>query len=287
MRTVSMARIHHLGQKAWAAGLAASHHPIDFLTYLIRQSAAYEQGRSSGSEGTEGTIQAAIDERLRPFMMSPPSTLLPSRSLEEVCCPQEPLDIALAVADHAELPEPERKAIAQIVGAMRPQVIFEIGTYRGRTTCLLAAASPLATVHTLDLPPKDMLAGGCFHEPNPTLIGAHFKDERWLRTRIIQHHGDSRYFDFGPFRAKVDLVFVDASHAFDAVLSDSHRAFEMIKKGGVVLWDDYHPVHGPGVMRALADISAERSLAWIKGTRLAMYGSVPRVSGVRDARIAW
>ena len=67
------------------------------------------------------------------------------------------------------------------------------------------------------------------------------------------------------------MVFVDASHAYEAVLSDSRQAFRMIRPGGLIIWDDYHPVHGIGVMKALAELSDEQPIAWIRGTRLAIH----------------
>ena len=135
-----------------------------------------------------------------------------------------------------------------MLGVKRPATIFEIGTYRGRTTRLLATASPKAIVHTLDLPPALMQAGGCFQRSDSNLIGTSFQKDPAVRSRILQHFGDSRTFDFRPFHGQVDLVFVDASHAYEAVLNDSLRAFDMIRDSGTVLWDDYHPAHGPGVM---------------------------------------
>ena len=78
-------------------------------------------------------------------------------------------------------------------------------------------------------------------------------------------------FDFSPFYGKMDLVFVDASHAYEAVLNDSLQAFKLISDTGIIVWDDYDPIHGLGVMRALAEIAMHKSVVWIKGTRFGVH----------------
>jgi predicted O-methyltransferase YrrM len=255
-----------------AVSVALLRHPIDFLTYLGRQAAAYDRHRVVRRGEIGRLLDAEIEDKLRFFMDSPPDTLLPQRGLDEIFGAAPELDLmSFEAPDESELPERERRAVARIVSALKPATVFEIGTYRGRTTRLLAACSPAATVHTLDLPPEKMLEGGCFTKSDPSLIGARFAESSDLRARIVQHFGDSRQFEFAPFYGQMDLVFVDASHSYEAVLHDSRAAFRMVREGGVVLWDDYHPIHGPGVMTALAELGGEKPIIWINGTRLALH----------------
>jgi predicted O-methyltransferase YrrM len=253
----------------WATGHAGLRDPVGLVKHLLAQGEVFDTG---GTSGVQGLARAALDESLQAFMSDPPVRLLPSQDLVEICRPTAlDEDAAVVSGDASELPEIECQVVRRIVSGLKPSTVFEIGTYRGRTTRLLAQCSPSATVHTLDLPPERMVEGGCFQRPDPGLIGAHFARDRALLERIVQHYGDSRAFDFSPFRGAMDVVFVDASHAYEAVLNDSARAFELLRQGGAILWDDYHPIHGPGVMRALSDIVQERPLVWIKGTRLAYY----------------
>lgn len=278
MQTRRVRTFQRVAHKAFGLARTAVTSPVGFLTYVIRQGVDYERYRSAGRRGLEGVIDAAIEERLRVFLESPPKRLLTSKSLDEICGPAGTILAVptLGEADGSELPEPEQLALTRIVCGVRPKTMFEIGTYRGRTTRLLAGCAQLSTVHTLDLPPEDMVEGGCFHEVNSDLIGLAFREDARTRSRIVQHYGDSRQFNFAPFRRQMDLVFVDASHAYEAVLTDSRHALEMVTNDGVVVWDDYHPVHGPGVMRALAELTTERPLLWIKGTRLAISGLLGR-----------
>ncbi len=57
--------------------------------------------------------------------------------------------------------------------------------------------------------------------------------------KIHQLLGDSAAFDFAPFKDSCSLVFVDGSHHYDYVMSDSKAAMDMANAGGVVVWRDY------------------------------------------------
>jgi predicted O-methyltransferase YrrM len=45
--------------------------------------------------------------------------------------------------------------------------------------------------------------------------------------------------DVGPYIGKLDLVFIDADHTYDAVINDSHKALQMLSPKGIVVWHDY------------------------------------------------
>ena len=257
---------------AYAIGASTLRHPVDFVRYIARQAVVYERYRLVRRDAIDQVVDSVVEQRLRPFLESPPTRLLPQRTADDIAAKDVRGDERfLGTGDGSELPEHEQRVVARIVTDRRPIAAFEIGTYRGRTTRLLASCSPAATIHTLDLPPDNMLEGGCFREWNPGLIGTQFSADHVVRSRILQHFGDSRTFDFTPFWGRMDMVFVDASHAYEAVLSDSRQAFRMIRPGGLIIWDDYHPVHGIGVMKALAELSDEQPIAWIRGTRLAIH----------------
>ena len=253
-------------------------HPLEFLKHLVRQGTAFRRSYHEQANGIDSGHHALLAARLRLFSTSPPAALLEQRSIDEIC-PANPTESAWRPerGDRSELPEIEQRTLVRILEHHKPNSIFEIGTYQGRTTRLLATNAPGGTVHTLDLSPDDMLAGGCFEQPNEDLIGKAFRTSPSLPARIIQHFGDSRVFDFSPFFGKMDLVFVDASHAYEAVLSDSLQAFKLISDSGIIVWDDYDPIHGLGVMRALAEIARHKSVLWIKGTRFCVHDPALKV----------
>lgn len=183
------------------------------------------------------------------------------RSLPEIfpgierLVPRCPVD----VTHPFELPAGERVVIDLIVQHLQPTTVFEFGTFTGTTTALMArVAPPGGVVHTIDLPtaPDDVI-GRAFADPA----------DDWCP--IVQHRADVRAFDFSAFEGKVDLVFIDASHAYDQVLADSRIALGLLSEPGVIVWDDFQAAH-PGVVAALAELAKDHEITWVLGTRLAL-----------------
>ncbi|MBN2036345.1 MAG: class I SAM-dependent methyltransferase [Chitinispirillaceae bacterium] len=166
-----------------------------------------------------------------------------------------------------------------IVAHYAPHRVFEIGTFNGRTTLNIAANTPSGTrIFTLDLP----------FEPGPqTSLRQHPWDGKFIATRgngryyresafrdkITQLNGDSATFDFTPYADTMDLVFIDGSHSYEYVTSDSQKALTLLRGGkGIILWHDYG-TKWHDVTRALNDLKtscpAFGSIKHIRGTSLA------------------
>ena len=199
--------------------------------------------------------------------------------------PRVGIDVITSSSTSVVLPEPIAKdgnvsllellVLSRLVRERRPGRIFEIGTFDGRTTLALAMNSADdAHVYTLDLPAATPTALSierserAFVEKSAS--GSRFHGTN-VEAKITQLFGDSARFDFSPYT--VDLVFVDASHAYEYVLNDSIRALDMLGDSrGLVVWHDYS--EWPGVTRALDELAATDSrfadLKWIEGTTLAV-----------------
>ncbi len=126
--------------------------------------------------------------------------------------------------------------------------LFEIGTFDGRTTLNLALNSPIqCKVYTLDilpeLVPKFSLADGERHLVGKSKPGMPYENNRKTHPaavgKICQLLGDSAIFDDSPYRDSCSLIFVDGSHAYDYVISDTRLAMAMVARNGVVIWHDY------------------------------------------------
>ena len=126
--------------------------------------------------------------------------------------------------------------------------LFEIGTFDGRTTLNLALNSPAqCTIYTLDLPPDHetmfSLAEGERHMVDKPKPGSRYEGHRVTYPAVVgkihQLLGDSAAFDYTPYENSCSLVFVDGSHNYDYVMSDTRAAMEMTNVGGVVIWHDY------------------------------------------------
>lgn len=164
-------------------------------------------------------------------------------------------------------------------------VLFEIGTFDGRTTLNLALSAPLSCrVHTLDLLPEmgteRPLEEGERHMVDKPASGERYQLMRGRfpheMGRIEQHFGDSATFDFTPYAGRCALVFVDGSHAYEYVLKDSATAFELVKPGGLIFWHDYGV--WSGVTRGLEEIEQResRGLRGIRGTSLVVWRAPER-----------
>lgn len=174
---------------------------------------------------------------------------------------------------------PSEVAILSAAAAGCPdgEMIFEIGTFDGRTTLNLALNSaPGCRVITLDLPPDHptafQIAAGERHMIDKPRSGERY--EAYQRRfpekigRIHQLYGDSATFDYTPYWDSCGLVFVDGSHAYDYVMADSRTAIRLARNGAIILWHDYG-IWG-GVTRALEELEERHQLGLthIRGTSL-------------------
>jgi|ERR1017187_2851205 predicted O-methyltransferase YrrM len=157
----------------------------------------------------------------------------------------------------------ELEVISKLVKVAAPETIFEIGTFDGRTTLNLAAQSGHNTrVYTLDLPAESL---------DHTKLSLEYHDRKYVQKpqsgirfhgtdverKIVQFYGDSASFDYGPFLGKVDFIFIDGSHSYEYVLSDSLWAMKMIRKAGIIAWHDYVSAGHccwPGLVKALDEL---------------------------------
>jgi hypothetical protein len=197
-----------------------------------------------------------------------------------------PSSLAVAVRDRdtgvdGNVSAHELDIISKLVKLTDPAVLFEIGTFDGRTTLNLAAHSRAeARVYTLDLPRTGMDAAGlplAVHDRkyvDKARSGGRFHGTD-VAGKIVQLYGDSATFDYRPYVRKVDFLFIDGSHSYHYVLNDSWAALRMVRGRGLILWHDYvssgHRCW-PGLVRALEELHARepafRGLQHIAGTAL-------------------
>lgn len=63
---------------------------------------------------------------------------------------------------------------------------------------------------------------------------------------------------------KADLIYVDASHEYDAVIQDIITYWNLLKTGGTMIGDDYMP-NWPGVIKAVDELSTVFGKAELSG----------------------
>jgi len=204
---------------------------------------------------------------------------LPLIDAETIAPEDQAVTILNLDAVDGNVSEKELLILARIVANRKPSALFELGTFDGRTTSNLASNSPpTARVFTLDLPEESIAElESPLDSREKRYVEKSESGSRYRNTpvanKITQLYGDSATFDFSPYAGSIDFVFVDASHAFGYVLSDSARALNLLRaEGGVVLWHDFG--RWDGVTAALNKLRRENpefsGLRWIEGTTLAV-----------------
>lgn len=156
----------------------------------------------------------------------------------------------------------ELVSLAYVMQVARPETVFEIGTFVGRTTRLFALNTPADTrVFTLDLPQSEVSHG----------VGEDYRHTPEA-AKIVQLSGDSRVFDYSPWHGTCDFVWVDACHEYPVVKSDSQAAFRLCRPGGWIGWHDYrHSKRFDGVTRAVQELKPSYpKLRHVKGTTMAL-----------------
>jgi predicted O-methyltransferase YrrM len=177
----------------------------------------------------------------------------------------------------------DREAWVLAVLAKDRRAFFEFGTATGKTTYLLARNSPAdARVTTITLSPAEVGAysgqrGDARAASRSALAESRFATFRYSGTpvehKVEQLFGDSKQLDTTPNRGRFDLIFIDGSHAYSYVLSDTSKALEMLAPGGIILWHDYTPFRkgGRDVVRALNQLRSQYRLVRLRETTLVAY----------------
>lgn len=181
--------------------------------------------------------------------------------------PTDDWSVSTSVAELAHL--------ALLTQALRPKVIFEIGTYTGRTALNFALNAPdECLVYTMDLPPdnKPVLPGAADRD----LAGSARPDRDYRKSDVVhkirQIYANSILFDFSPFEKSVDLFFVDGGHHYDAVVSDTRNALRSVKPGGMIVWHDFANYGDfADVTRGILDLIPRDRVFQIEDTQLAVY----------------
>lgn len=179
------------------------------------------------------------------------------------------------------------------------RTLFEFGTATGRTTCLWARNTPEdASITTITLAP-DQHGGYAAGEGDNAAAGrqalsesAHTRfryEDAPEGAKVRQLFGDSKELDPAPYAGRCDLIFIDGSHAYSYVKSDTEKAMRMVAPGGVILWHDYRGRGGKAgdVYRYLNELSRELPLVHLRGTAIIGWRA-PRLSeaALEDVRAA-
>jgi Methyltransferase domain len=172
-------------------------------------------------------------------------------------------------------PQYDALVLAALSQVLKCRTFFEIGTFQGETAWLVAHNNHNITVYTLDLPRIEAAQHTTLELTDPNYFDSWERGVRFHGTpeadRIVQLYGDSATFDYSPYRHGMDLVFIDASHSYSYVKSDTEAALSMLSERGTIVWDDY--TYYAGIYSYLHDLAPrlDGPILHLLGTRLAMH----------------
>ena len=189
-----------------------------------------------------------VDKALEYFDLNCEDKVLGSKSLHDLFGTANELneEIRIHGSYHKTKSSDTRKleelmSVGYLVQAIRARRIFEIGTFVGRMTRILAINAEQAEVLTIDLPQNSV----------PHNVGEDYVNTK-ERARITQLYGDSSHFDFSAWKDQIDFCWVDACHDYEFVMADTRAAFMMVRDGGWIAWHDYrHTAWWSGVTKAV------------------------------------
>jgi hypothetical protein len=231
------------------------------------------------------TISHYFDNPFRnPLKLNTP--ILPAMDLSEIVGATGPITVLEPGQRNGNVSYLEVFAVNSLVAFYRPKMMFEIGTFDGRTSLNMANSSPSdSIVYTLDLPASQIDSAALpISSFDRNYIDKEISGSRIAgqdcAAKIIQLSGDSATFDYDAFWGKMNFVLVDGAHTYEYALSDSEVARRLLGDNeGIILWHDYGNCEG--VTRALNHLYSKedfwRGMRWIRGTYLVCLKSGSRL----------
>jgi len=178
------------------------------------------------------------------------------------------IDWARLAALDGLITEPVGKALARVAGSVfPPDVIVEIGSYKGKSTAYLAAGSRIGAgalvvaVDPWDLPGNP---GGRFGFDQAETREAF---ERQLEAAGVRDAVEMRQmFSVDAarrFTRPIGLLYIDGSHTYSDVRADWLAWSRHLGPDSVVAFDDYGTPRNPGVTRLVDELIAQKNRRWV------------------------
>lgn len=215
-----------------------------------------------------------------------PPLALPLARLDELLPPTRKLPPAPSTKslDQWRLEDDDAPIFRYLYQTHLPRRHLEFGTWQGwgASLCMESCA---ATVWTINLPdgeskpdgtwaygervleasnaPQDIetatfgeddLGPRTYHRTDARGYIGRIYRERGLGKRVCQVYCDSREWDVNNYPADFfDSVLIDGGHQPEVVVSDTHKALQVLRPRGLIMWHDFCPV--PDIRSRFASVS--------------------------------
>ena len=134
-----------------------------------------------------------------------------------------------------------------------PKTVIEIGIQRGGTAkCILDNSPWIEKYVGIDVVPTYLTKLPIQQSEVPQIAGDYVKDDP--RVELIVKPNGSK--DLKPSDLPIaDLIFIDGDHSKAGVLYDTLLARKVIRKGGIICWDDYGNLPVPDVTAVIDNLN--------------------------------
>jgi predicted O-methyltransferase YrrM/lysophospholipase L1-like esterase len=143
--------------------------------------------------------------------------------------------------------------------------LVEIGTFCGRSAAKWASLLPEATIYTIDSN-LDCVVTTEFLQQNAAEGDVHLYTGtiRNIVALVLQHYPNVVSIEARSTEIialdNLDLVFIDGSHTYEAVLKDLEHWYPRLSPTGIISGHDYLPLSWPGVIKAVDEFATKNQL---------------------------
>lgn len=160
------------------------------------------------------------------------------------------INISRAVSINGWMTEEELTYLAN--AASRSQIIAEVGSWMGRSTCSLAANVGSGLVVAVDTWQGSTEHAEWLAEKSEGWLFSEFRNNtRGLPVMPISLPSLDAAFLLNKSPMRFDMIFLDASHDYDNVKADILAWMPLLAEGGILCGHDYDPPNWMGVHDAV------------------------------------
>lgn len=186
-----------------------------------------------------------------------------------LCLPKitlSPKPINWSGLEHRYMNPNELEALCELVRSVKPKSVVEIGINTGRTAkAILREVEGIEKYLGIDVLPGYVTDKAVQRKEVPTIAGELVLDDP--RVDLIVTNKGSYGVDSLP---PCDVVFIDGDHGSLGVRNDSKLAYAAVRKGGIIIWHDYHDLGTVDVREVLHELRGEgHDITHVDGTWLA------------------
>ncbi len=146
---------------------------------------------------------------------------LREKSAQYMSRPDERPALLKALTSIAKTTEPYNRFLYELVGELKPTIVLETGTDRGRSAAHMALGCPTSTVYTIDIDPA------CKENVDGLKLG-----------NILSVAANSLEYAKSVPDAWVDLLFLDSLHTYEHLSAEWATFRKKVRPGGLALFDD-------------------------------------------------